>query len=44
MFCRKYRKKVNETNKCLECDSQFKSVFDKFSKKHDGALKNLAQR
>ncbi len=43
-YCKKYCKSVNESQKCSDCDKEFKSVIDKITKKYDGALKKLAQR
>ena len=37
-YCRKYCKSINSTNKCTDCDKEFKSVIDKITKRYDGAL------
>ena len=43
-YCRKYFKHVNDTNKCVECDKQFKSVVNAITKRYGGVLKRLAER
>jgi len=43
-YYRKYCKSVNDSNKCMDCDKEFKSVIDKITKRYSGALKKLAQR
>jgi phage FluMu protein Com len=35
---------VHDNKICIKCDKEFNSVFDKITKRYDGALKKLAER
>lgn len=42
--CRKYYKPINGSDKCMECEMQFKSVVDAITKRYGDVLKRLADR
>jgi len=43
-YCRKYCKKLDESNKCTPCDKELKSVAAKIAGRYSVALKKLAER
>ena len=43
IYCKKHYVKY-KSDKCNECDKQFKAIVESMSKKYSGAIKGLADR
>lgn len=43
-FCGKHYQKLNESNRCIECELQFNTIALRIYKRHEHAVKDLAKR
>jgi len=43
-YCGKHFQKLNESNRCIECESQYNTIALRVIKRHEIALKELGKR